>query len=795
MKRTKVFLLLIVFFFSFSVIAETVKAINPGDLDNKTLEELYLMRNEIFARHGRPFKNYELFCYFKGKTWYEPSRDYSDNDVSSAEMKNVNTIVEKETELLRGNYGPSGLEWGNIINKFQFGGFTEEQKDKISKNGFVVTPAKHGQIYQIYEANDYAGRPNFITTDGILELYHLFFDFTLRKLEEEEFYKVIKNLTGEMKKLSLETYNSTGNATLKEASRRNIAFFSVPQYFLVGDSMDMPAVVDTITKPEISKCEAHSGFAAPTILNPDENPDYEYKVDYSQFVPRGHYTRSEILKKYFMGMLWYGTYSLHINPKTELYNTELIQALLITHHLYSNNLLPKWQTIYDMTSFYVGASDDLGPDDIKYAIEKVFGEEYSLVDFTNKDKLKEVKQILGKRFEEKTKIKQFVWGPQGAQFRFMGQRYIPDSEILQRLTAPRRRIFPKGLDAMAVFGSDLAEDLMLNKYKESWEKFPEYPDTLNFLKEQFSKLKEKDWRVNLYYNWIWCLKSLLELSDEYDYPFFMQNEAWEAKDLNTALSSWTELRHDVILYAKPGCVAECGDGMEEVWEWVPEPPKGYVEPNVEFYQRIIELLEFTNKELTKHELLMSYEDLFSRFTEAVVFLEGVSIKELSNESRTLQEYVQIRRFGSLLENLTNEVKEVNPPATYASGPDRYIPVIADIHTGKMPDGPAGALEEGVGFAHEIYVAVEIDGKLKLMRGGVFSYYEFLQPASNRLTDEKWQEMLKEGKAPAQPEWIKYFQSEEKKPEMPQPSYVPWNIRSQIGKKEPGWYKLYYDSGC
>jgi hypothetical protein len=795
MKRGKFFLVFIVFFFSLVVAAETVEPINEDSLQGKTLEELYLMRNEIFARHGRPFKSYELFSYFMGKEWYEPDRNYSIDSLSSIEIKNSQIILKREKELLKNNYSSEGVKWGNIVNKFEWGEFTENQEEKIRSNGFVVTPAKHGQIYDVYERNDYAGRPNFITTDGILELYHLFFDFTLRKLEEEEFYKVIKNLTGEMKKLSLETYNLTGNATLKEASRRNIAFFSVPQYFLTGDAANIPAIVDSMTKPEISKCEAHGGFAPPTILNPDDDPNYEYKVDYSQFVPRGHYTRSETLKKYFMGMLWYGTYSLHINPKTEIYDTELIQALLITHHLYSNNLLPQWEIIYDMTCFYVGAADDLGPDDVKYAIEKVFGDDYSLEEFTDGNKLNEVKKILGKKFAEKTKIKQFIWGPQGAQFRFMGQRYIPDSEILQRLVVPRKRVFPKGLDAMAVFGNKLAEDLMLNKYKDSWEYFPGYPDTLSLLKEQFSKLGEKDWRVNLYFNWIWCLKSLLELSNDYDYPFFMKNEAWTAKDLSTALSSWAELRHDVILYAKSSYAAECGGGGEEKWLWIPEPPKGYIEPNVEFYRRIIELLEFTNKELTEHKLLTSYEDLFNRFTEAVVFLKGVSVKELKNEPRTLQEYEQIRRFGSLLQNLTYAVKEVNPPHDFPEGADRYIPVIADVHTGQMPGGPPSALEEGVGFAHEIYVVVEIDGKLRLMRGGVFSYYEFLQPANDRLTDEKWQQMLFDGKAPPQPDWINVFQSEEKKPQLPQPSYVPFEIKNQSGKKEPGWHKIYYDTGC
>jgi len=62
----------------------------------------------------------------------------------------------------------------------------------------------------------------------------------------------------------------------------------------------------------------------------------------------------------------------------------------------------------------------------------------------------------------------------------------------------------------------------------------------------------------------------------------------------------------------------------------------------------------------------------------------------------------------------------------------------------------------VGHAFEIFVIAPIEGKLYLTRGAVFSYYEFLQPMADRLTDERWQEMLKQKKAPAQPEWAKSF---------------------------------------
>jgi len=46
--------------------------------------------------------------------------------------------------------------------------------------------------------------------------------------------------------------------------------------------------------------------------------------------------------------------------------------------------------------------------------------------------------------------------------------------------------------------------------------------------------------------------------------------------------------------------------------------------------------------------------------------------------------------------------------------------------------------------------------LQIAKGGVFAYYEFPWPASDRLTDEKWQALLKSGQAPEQPEWTKSF---------------------------------------
>ena len=57
-----------------------------------------------------------------------------------------------------------------------------------------------------------------------------------------------------------------------------------------------------------------------------------------------------------------------------------------------------------------------------------------------------------------------------------------------------------------------------------------------------------------------------------------------------------------------------------------------------------------------------------------------------------------------------------------------------------------------------------DGTLDIAIGPVYSYYEFRQPMSNRLTDEMWRAMLRR-KTPALPKWMKkYFASKDILPE-------------------------------
>ncbi|MGN1115817.1 MAG: YARHG domain-containing protein [Candidatus Ornithomonoglobus sp.] len=77
--------------------------LTDADLAGKSAKELYIGRNEIFARHGRKFQNADLREYFSGCSWYKIKDSYNyDNEgsnLNSIEQANVNLILQYEAKL------------------------------------------------------------------------------------------------------------------------------------------------------------------------------------------------------------------------------------------------------------------------------------------------------------------------------------------------------------------------------------------------------------------------------------------------------------------------------------------------------------------------------------------------------------------------------------------------------------------------------------------------------------------------------------------------------------------------
>ena len=59
-------------------------------------EDLRLLRNEIYARHGRVFKDKDLQKYFETQGWYKPNPDFKDDQLSQIESDNLAKIKTAE---------------------------------------------------------------------------------------------------------------------------------------------------------------------------------------------------------------------------------------------------------------------------------------------------------------------------------------------------------------------------------------------------------------------------------------------------------------------------------------------------------------------------------------------------------------------------------------------------------------------------------------------------------------------------------------------------------------------------
>ena len=670
----------------------------------------------------------------------------------------------------------------------------DQVKDLISRNGFVVIEHDIGSydptredIAKPYEYLRDKRIPMFVTADTLLHLYHVQFDETLKAIEEDEFYSDILMLTDSLLEDALQLYDQL-EGDLREAARRNVAYLSVAGQ-LIGSSSPVPEIVSDEVAGELAKIDAHSGFAFSNI--------FVCREDYSQYVPRGHYTRSEVLKKYFKTLMWYGrmafllkgheNWGQHpsaealINPyeaKIQTLQAFLLAISLGTQQIDDRSARQIWDRIYTVTAFYVGLADDLIPSDYLWALDRVFGREYTLFDLDEPSHLHELRTELALLPAPK------IYGGTGDAnaaypvteevlneilektkgMRFMGQRFIPDSYMFQNLIFPQvedytgdvnnlpftgvkaqtvmgiaiLRGYPRGLDVMALLGSEQAREILI---QEGDTDYQGYWDRYNELAETFGAFSREDWNRNLYWGWLYSLKALI--ADYPDgYPAFMRTPAWSKRSLNAALASWTELRHDTILYAKQ--------------PYFPPPPYSastptcYVEPVPEFLGRLLALTRMTSKGLNDlrvlsdpaKERLASFEQIISKLIE-------IASKELTNQPLSAQDWSFLDYLAEELEGLA--VHDEEAPWWETTGLKTTL--VADVHTCGGDENMV--LEEAVGKVDLIVVACPLpDGSAFLAAGPVLSYYEFKHPMADRLTDEKWRELLDSPDTPERPAWYR-----------------------------------------
>ena len=745
------------------------------DVSGLSLADVRTLRNAPAAQRGLPFMDSYIRGVYSTTTWYdslmwvfdekvdpsgveskedEPWRDFYLRVIKEKNLLNYNDVEkafikrmeERETELQKQNFEvPEGyrVNMGNLLNPKQLKEFDEQLSQHLSEQGFAIVPARNVQLFQVYEQNDYHEFPNFVTTDLYLQLYHLYIDCMLRELEMYQLFGMMVNYSAEMLDEMKKIYQRAERGTeLERAAAHNVRFFTIAETLFRGMKSFDPEVDDIIAEEVEHAVNAVDG---PSRFMADFK---DVTFAYSLFRPRGHYTRNYVLEEYFRGMMWLQSVPFGMN-----HDDEVNAAVMIAYVMKNNkSLRDKYEKFDNLITYLMGKPDNLSIQQVITEVEKAGMPMEELI--KNKQAMNKLKSNLEKIGDKQTRIRPKFEKTSHNKICVMPQRYQPDAEVLQEMVdydnKPTLRATPKGIDFMAAMGVSTAEQILMEE-KTDWKNLGK---NLKLMKQRMGEI---DWNENIATQWMQTLKVLnVKDKDSKKLPYFMQNPEWGKKDLNAALASWAELKHDAILYAKQPMGAECGGGGP------PEPVvKGYVEPNVAFWKKAIELLENTKKLLKDQGFLTEkIEDATERMLEEANFLLRVSEKELAGQEISDEEYDQLQYIGATFENISLDLLR-DPNQTLSGwdnveGADRKVALVADVYTANADNNPdKSILFEAVGDADEIYVVVEIGGYLYLTRGAVLSYREFIQPIDQpRMTDEEWQKELETNPRKGVPEWIK-----------------------------------------
>ncbi len=615
----------------------------------------------------------------------------------------------------------------NVINLNQFY-LSDEVRQLLEQNLFVVSGSYYSEFFQSYEVNRYAQVPNYVTVDSLMHTYHLYFSLLLNRTEKNFLADELLALSKAMLETSMAQYEQLVGTQWEAAACRNGAYFAVAAS-LQDPAQEVPSYAAEVAQQELELIYVAEGISL--------SPLAEDFMDYSQFKPRGYYEGDETLEQYFRAMMWYG----QVNFAQD--NDSLTRGALLMTLAMAQTDIAAWEKIYTVTAFFAGVSDDLGYYEYAPAIAEAYGG-YPTVEALKSDesayaRFVELAAGMAPPAINSVPVYEFEEGDLGEMnkgFRFMGQRFTIDAAVMQQLvyraveenSAGEYRLLPDTLDVPAALGSDLALQLL---EEQGETEYSGYSENMAELRSFLGNATEASWTANLYSSWLYTLEPLLETKGE-GYPSFMTSAEWGKKDLETFAGSFTELKHDTVLYAKQVMAEMGGGGVEEIDD------RGYVEPEPEVYRRFMLLAQQTAEGLERFGLIDSGDvENLGILEELARRLLAISNKELQNETLTDEEYDLIREYGGTLEHFWIEAVKDRTDEEYVDPREFPASLVTDIAT----DPNGRVLQVATGRPAEILVIVPVDGQLRIASGMVYDFYQFEQPIGERLTDTEWRQMI------------------------------------------------------
>lgn len=635
---------------------------------------------------------------------------------------------------------------------------------------------KIGGLPQDYQRFSY--NTIFVTTDMLLHFYHKIFSNALRFYEESTARTIMVDLSESMFSKFSNLYQQNKDTALAPYYAYATAYRAIPYTLLVPQDEVMVALDQKmqnstsdetdLTNEEIKalslqklanieskiptfyqeavKTTLQNIFAADQSREKDpllitlagtNSEAIDIQQDYTQFTPRSHYTKSSLLKTYFMGMKWF------MREKLYFRDSEQTKASLVMINNIQNEELTSFSQLYDAIQKLIGEDDDVNIKDIQDFIQTAWWKsDMNIIDSVSENTQSELKKLRPQRIvsthyqtPEILSVTEQEAKDETAGFVFFGEKFTIDSWIFDRMTAGTAEkeftykpnvqtslIVPDGL-VNSGFIQDLVDIWMQkaqNKYKVTSTQIDWYSKAKQ---EAQSGIFNHDFSRSTYHQWLNDLWWLFALSGN-NLPYFMQDPLWKYKELNTFQWNYTELKHDTLLYVKQA-YAEWGMWWEDECSVIINPPalpvpKGYVEPNIDLVDELLTLTEQTKQ-------FFGDNASFEPFNDFLLFVKNMAIKESSNQIISDDDYETLRLYYDELMSILYPQKVID------GGDNDFISaLIADIFTSEK-NGP---LYIANGRPYLLIANIKDANGARAVIWPVYSTFEFYG-SDDAITGEKW----------------------------------------------------------
>ncbi|MBO6100184.1 MAG: DUF3160 domain-containing protein, partial [Spirochaetaceae bacterium] len=416
--------------------------------------------------------------------------------------------------------------------------------------------------------------PVFITTDLFAHSQHLIFDAMLQHVEETVFIDKLISICdtylaklNEMSVSVADTAENSADISPSETIEKAILYFQTARALLElappeankanawRDDYEEPKLDETAVlakypesvRHDIKLMKAAAGLGEVSVF--EFSDDVKYMEDFSQYKPRGHYTKNERLKAYFRTMMWFGRINFCIaapdSIKTNDLGLRMTPVALLINDITSKDqiLFNTWRVLFEPVTSLIGKSDDLSFFEVMplWKEENVtdvlswITDKNNIIKFAEKARDKLEPPAIAGSGQSKP--------PMG--WRLFGQRFTYDSWIHHNASHDRvaGRGMVSGLDVMKAFGSNTADLYLRNEY----EKYPGLKPKLEELEKFFNSKDEKFWGNN-YYTMVLFETGALAKFEPGSGFYFTETPKWAVKSMLAAHGTWAELRHDTILY-------------------------------------------------------------------------------------------------------------------------------------------------------------------------------------------------------------------------------------------------------